>query len=287
MTRAISIIGPGRVGKTLGKCLHRLGWRIDAVVARSNAHARAAVRWIGSGKPSGQFTGEILAAPVILLTLPDTALAGLAKELARIGGRHLKGKVILHTSGALDSSVLEPLARRGAATGSLHPMQTFTGKRPPMLKNVIFAIEGAPTARRVAKQIARELGGEPIMIDPKGKAAYHAAGALAAGHTLALIEAATQMLTEIGFTRRRALQALLPLVRQTLENFESAGPRAAWTGPIARKDYAIIAAHTRALGRYPAEFKEAYAALALLSGRVLADDPAAAIANIRRTLRKR
>ena len=287
MTRAISIIGPGRVGKTLGKCLRRLGWRIDAVVARSNAHARLAVRWIGAGKPFGQLNGDILGAPVILLTIPDSALASLSRELARIGGKHLKGKVVLHTSGALDSRVLEPLTRCGAETGSLHPMQTFTGKRPPMLKNVIFAIEGAPTARRAAKEIARELGGTPIIIGPKDKAAYHAAGALAAGHTLALIEAATQMLIGIGFTRRCALQALLPLVRQTLENFESAGPRAAWTGPIARKDYAIVAAHTEALRRYPAEFKEAYAALALLSGRVLADDPAAAIANIRRALHRR
>lgn len=287
MTRTISIIGPGRVGRTLGKCLHRLGWGIDGVVARSNAHARAAVRWIGAGKPLGRLSGDALSGAVILIATPDTILAGVAEELARLGRKTLKGKVVLHTSGALDSSVLDPLARCGAATGSLHPMQTFTGRTMPQLKNVIFAIEGAPAARRIARRIARGLGGTPITIDSKGKAAYHAAGTLVAGHGLALMEAAAQVLVGIGFKRRRALQALLPLTRQMLENFETAGPGPAWTGPIARKDYAIVAAHINALRRYPMEFRDAYAALALLSGRVLADDPTRAVAEIRRALHKR
>jgi predicted short-subunit dehydrogenase-like oxidoreductase (DUF2520 family) len=286
MTRTISIVGAGRVGRTLGQCLHRLGWRIDAVVARSNAHARAAVRWIGAGKPFDRVTRGVLSAHVILVTTPDTAVATVAKELARIGGKGLKAKVVLHTSGALDSGVLQALERLGAAIGSLHPMQTFTGKEPPKLTNVIFAVEGSPAARRVAQQIARELGGEPVIINQNGKAAYHAAGTLAAGHGLALIEAAAQILVRLGFTRRRAVRALLPLTRQMLDNFETVGPRLAWTGPIARKDYEIVAAHAKALQRCPVEFRNAYAALALLSGRVLSDDPAAAIADIRRALDK-
>jgi predicted short-subunit dehydrogenase-like oxidoreductase (DUF2520 family) len=284
MTRSISIVGPGRVGRTLGKCLHRLGWRIEAVVSRSDASARSGVRWIGAGTPYGHLTREVLAADVILLTTPDTGLPKVARGLARVA-KDLKGKIVLHTSGALDSSVLAPVARRGAATGSLHPMQTFTGREVPKLKNVIFAIEGAPAARRAAAHIARQLGGAPITLPANEKAAYHAAGTLVAGHGLALIEAATQILLKLGFTRRRALRALLPLMRQMLDNFERVGPRPAWTGPLARKDYAIVAAHAKALRRYPREFQTAYAALALLSSRVLAKDSAAAIANVRRALR--
>ncbi|HEX5423824.1 MAG TPA: Rossmann-like and DUF2520 domain-containing protein [Candidatus Acidoferrales bacterium] len=286
MKQTISIIGAGRVGRTLGRRLRQLGWRIEAVVARSNAHARKAVRFIGAGKPFARFDQGVFSARVLLLTTGDSVLASVAEDLARISGRTLKGKVVLHTSGALDSRVLRPLARLGAATGSLHPMQTFSGKEPPNLTGVVFAIEGAPTARRVAGQIARELGGQPVMIDPKAKVAYHAAGTLAAGHALAVMETATQILTRAGFSRERALKALLPLTRQMLDNFKAAGPRAAWTGPLARNDYAIVSAHAKALRAYPREFQDAYAALSLLSGRVLAGDAAAAIANIRRALRK-
>ncbi len=155
MPRTISIVGAGRVGKTLGKCLHRVGWRIGAVVARSDAHAKAAVRWIGAGMPRGRVTGDVFDADVILLATPDDVLEQVAARLARIGWQSVQRKCVLHTSGALDSSVLTPLARLGAATGSLHPMQTFTGREVPKLKGVIFAVEGDPAARRVAQRIAR------------------------------------------------------------------------------------------------------------------------------------
>jgi predicted short-subunit dehydrogenase-like oxidoreductase (DUF2520 family) len=286
MTRSVSIIGAGRVGRALAKCLRRRGWRIHAVVARSTAHARRAVRWIGGGKPCGRLTLDALSANVILLATPDAVIAKVAKDLAHVSGKNLKGKILLHTSGALDHRVLAPLALHGAATGSLHPMQTFTGREVPNLQGVIFAIEGAPAARRVAARIARKLGGTPVIVDAKGKAAYHAAGTLVAGHALALAEAATQILVSLGFTRRLALKTLLPLTRQMLENFEAVGPRASWTGPVARKDYAVVAAHAKALRRYPREFQSAYAALALLSGRVLDDDSAAAIANLHRALKQ-
>lgn len=255
-------------------------------MARSNAHAREAVRWIGAGKAFARLERHVFSAHVLLLTTGDSVLARLSEEIALVAGGSLKGKVVLHTSGALDSSVLRPLARLGAATGSLHPMQTFTGKEMPNLTDVVFGIEGNTAARRVAGEIARELGGQPVVIDPKAKAAYHAAGTLAAGHVLAVMEAATQILIRAGFTRKRALKALLPLTRQMLDNFEAVGPRAAWTGPLARKDYAIVSAHAKALGAYPPEFSDAYAALSLLSGRVLAGNPEAEIAKIRRALRK-
>lgn len=285
MPRTISIVGAGRVGKTLGRCLHRLGWRIGAVVARSDAHAKAAVRRIGAGRPQGRLTRDVFEADVILLATPDKTLAGVAEQLARIAGNACRGKVVLHTSGALDSGVLAPLARLGAATGSLHPMQTFTGREVPKLKGVVFAVEGDPAARRVAERIARELGGVPVIIDASSKAAYHAAGALVAGHAVALIEAAARILMRSGFTRRRAMQAVLPLTRQMLDNFERFGPQAAWTGPIARGDYAVVQAHEKALRAYPREFQWAYAALALLAGRVLSKDSKATIAGVKRALK--
>ncbi|HXW55420.1 MAG TPA: DUF2520 domain-containing protein [Candidatus Cybelea sp.] len=284
MARTVSIVGAGRVGRTLGRCLHRLGWGVESVISRSDAHARAAVRWIGAGKPGALLARDIFTADLLLLATPDAALAQVAKRLAHVGRTRLRGKVVLHTSGALDRGVLRPLARCGAATGSLHPMQTFTGTDTPNLKGVIFAVEGQPRACRLAGRIARELGGKPVAIGGRKKAAYHAAGALVAGHALALVEGATEILMRLGFTRGRAREALLPLMRQMLDNFERVGPERAWTGPLSRGDYAIIAAHARALKSYPREFSRAYAALAYLSGRVLAADSATTIALLRRAL---
>lgn len=286
MSRTISIIGAGRVGATLGERLRELGWRIGAVVTRSAATARAARRAIGAGAPRWRLSADILNAEIVLIAVPDGKIAPVAGSLSHIAGRACRGKIVLHTSGALDKSALAPLARLGAFTGSIHPMQTFTGRGAPNLKHVIFAIEGHPRARRISAQIARQLGSVPVTIEGSGKPAYHAAGALAAGHALALIEAATRILMAQGFSRRRAMGALLPLTRQMLENFERHGARAAWTGPIARGDFAIVAKHAKALRRFPREFAQSYAALALLGARVLAKNPPAGISNLKRALKE-
>jgi predicted short-subunit dehydrogenase-like oxidoreductase (DUF2520 family) len=285
MARTVSIIGAGRVGASLARLLRARGWRIGAVVTRSLATARAAVRAIGAGTPSTKLAPEASDSQVILVAVPDTQIARVAASLARIAGKACRGEVVLHTSGALDRSVLAPLARLGAFTGSLHPMQTFSGRGAPNLKGVVFAVEGDARALRTAAQIARQLGGIPVKIDGSGKAAYHAAGALAAGHALALIESAVRILIAQGFSRRRALAMLLPLTRQMLENFERLGPRAAWTGPIVRGDFAVVTRHAKALKRFPREFAAAYAALAHLGARVLAKNPGATISRLKRALK--
>jgi len=285
MERSLSIVGAGRVGRTLGKRLRRLGWRIGAVVSRSEKASRAAVRSIGAGKPHVGLSRIIFNSNVVLLTVPDTALAPIAQALARVADKGLKGKIVLHTSGALDRTVLRPLARRGAAVGSLHPMQTFSGRGTPNLNAIIFAVEGDPRAQLVARGIARALGGFPVAIKGKNKPAYHAAGALVAGHGLALVESAAQVLRRIGFTRASAAQALLPLMRQMLDNFERLGPRAAWTGPISRGDFAIVKQHKRAMQNHPREFQHSYAALSLLAGRVLAKNPSATLKQLKRALK--
>jgi predicted short-subunit dehydrogenase-like oxidoreductase (DUF2520 family) len=126
VSHSLSIVGAGRLGRALGKRLHRLGWRIGAVVTRSAASSRGATRFIGAGNPAASLTREIIDADVILLTVPDGALADVARSLAQLDAKKKwRGKVILHTSGALDRKVLRPLARRGASTGSLQPHQTF------------------------------------------------------------------------------------------------------------------------------------------------------------------
>jgi predicted short-subunit dehydrogenase-like oxidoreductase (DUF2520 family) len=285
MERSLSIVGAGRVGRTLGKRLREFGWRIGAVVARSESSSHAAVRSIGAGNPHAGLSRDVLDASVILLTAPDGALAQIARGLAHLAKKDLRGKIVLHTSGALDRTVLAPLARRGAVVGSLHPMQTFSGRGTPNLRGVIFAVEGDRRAQFVARGIARALGGVPISIQGKNKPAYHAAGALVAGHGLALVEAAAQVLRQIGFTRRRAAQALLPLMRQMLDNLERLGPQAAWTGPISRGDFATVKQHKRAMRRYPREFQDSYAALSLLAGRVLAKNPAATLKQLQRALK--
>jgi len=282
MQKSLSIVGAGRVGRGLGRLLRELDWKIGAVVTTKEASARRAVRFIGGGQPHAALTRRVLTSNVILITTSDEGVSKAAGELARIGGEELRGKVVLHTSGALDSSALHVLRKHGAAVGSMHPMQSFSGVGTPPLHGRIFTIEGDLTAVRVARQIVRVLGGSPVRIDGASKPLYHAAGAMAAGHVLAVLEAATGLLTSIGMSRNAAARALLPLTHQVLANFAGLGARGAWTGPLSRGDYGVVTAHTEALRVFPAEVGEAYAALNRLAARVLASNPEAVLVELER-----
>jgi predicted short-subunit dehydrogenase-like oxidoreductase (DUF2520 family) len=285
MATTLAIIGAGRLGRALGRNLHDAGWNISVVVARSPASARQAVRAIGAGQPFSGLTRLILGAHVALIAVPDDRISDVAQRLARVGGEEWRGKVVLHTSGALDSSVLEPLAKLGAATGSLHPMQSFSSRMAPPLDGVLIVMEGKPAALRMARRIAHGVGGQPVRIRSSDKLAYHAANVFAASHVLALVEAGVAILTRAGFSRRQASQALLRLSRQVLLNFEKFGPAAAWTGPAARGDFGTIAAHARALQGFPREYQEAYAAVHRLGARVLSRRTEKMLAQIDKALR--
>jgi predicted short-subunit dehydrogenase-like oxidoreductase (DUF2520 family) len=280
MPSALAIIGAGRVGQALGRRLHELGWRVGVVTTRSTSTARAAVRAIGAGRPTDRLTRLVLSSDVVLIATGDSVIREVAAELARLGGNEWPGKVVLHTSGALDSSVLAPLSRAGAATGSIHPMQTFSGQSAPDLSRCVFGIEGSGPALRVARRMIRQMGGIAVRLSGENKAGYHAAGSLACSHVLTLVEAATRLLMAQGFSRRQASRALLPMTRQMLDNFERLGPRAAWTGPMARGDYATVERHAGALTAFPKEYLLAYAAVSRLSAVLLSEDSKRALQNL-------
>jgi len=275
MSETLSIVGAGRVGKALGRRLHEVGWRVGIVATRSIPTARAAVRAIGAGQPAGQLTCHVLHSDVVLIAVPDSAIADVASDLARLGGNAWQGKVVFHTSGAMDCSVLQALADAGAATGSIHPMQTFSGQSVPDLAGRVFGMDGSPAALKVARKMIRQLGGVAVRLSGANKAAYHAAGSFACAYVLALLETATRLLMAQGFTRRQAVRALLPLTRQTLDNLEQIGPRAAWTGPMTRGDFSTLQRHADALSDFPPEYLDAYRALSRLTAVVLSDDSSA------------
>jgi predicted short-subunit dehydrogenase-like oxidoreductase (DUF2520 family) len=283
MKSGISIIGAGRIGRALGRRLREQGWRIHSVVTRSEATARRAVRSIGAGSARRELSRGIFSAEVILIAVPESAMADVVTLLASFGETELRGKIALHTSGALSSDVLAKLRLMGAAVGSIHPLQTFSGVGIPALDGRIFVIDGDPAAVRVSRRMTRALGGQPVQLSAASKPLYHAAAVISSGHILALEETAVRILNSIGMKRQEALKALLPLARQVLENLERVGPRAAWTGPLARRDYEVIAMHEEALKPAPLEYLEAYRAVNRLAARVLAREPDLAVGELARS----
>lgn len=276
----ISLIGAGRLGRSLGRSLRARGWKIHAVVTSGQASAKRAARAIGGGHPSAQINRDVFVAPIILIAVPDSAIPQVVAQLSSYPDE-LRKRVVLHTSGALGSDVLAPLRLKGALAGSIHPLQSFSGVAMPELEGRMFAVEGDAGAIRVARVITRAFGGQVFLLDPAAKPLYHAAASMSTGHVLAIVESAVQIFASLGMKRREALRALLPLTRQVLENEERLGARAAWTGPLARGDYQVISSHEAALRSFSEEYSAAYHALNNLAARVLTRNPEDVLATLK------
>jgi len=270
----LTIVGPGRVGQSIGKLLAEAGMGIRFVAARRPEAARRAVSFIGAGVPCGLDDPSLAEADVILLTVSDQTLGSLARRWAKWGSKW-RGKVVLHTSGALPSGVLDPLKRHGATLGSLHPFQTVPTPEAGYqnLHNSFWAIEGDARARRIAFEIAHALDGLPFRVHPARKVLYHAGAVLSCGAVVVLLDYSAHMLRRAGVPARIIRPMLGQFVSETVRNFVALGGRDALTGPAMRGDWATIVEHTRAIRQYAPKalpvYRELVRAMAQLAGRKL------------------
>ncbi len=244
----VALIGTGRLGASLARALPPETFSIAALHDRNGAAARRCRRRIGRGRVVRTAAEAAAAGDVILLCVPDGAVAAVAAELAE-APLHWRGKIVLHTSGALSSQTLGPLKRAGAAVGSMHPAQSFAGPETPpsRFRGVFFAVEGDPKAAAAARRLARSVGGQPFPIRAGDKALYHAACSLASNMLVPLFDRACALLEKTGSRPRDAARILLPLVEGTVENLKGLDRALALTGPIARGDEETVRLHLEAL----------------------------------------
>jgi predicted short-subunit dehydrogenase-like oxidoreductase (DUF2520 family) len=255
--RRIVIVGPGRLGTALALELSRAGYRIIEIVSRRRPAGQSLVRKLRARSSSPD--SATLDADLIWFCVPDREISPAAHALAsRI---KWKGKTVFHSSGALASDELGVLRKQGAKVAAIHPLMTFVRGAVPSLKGVPFAVEGDAAAMRLAQEIVRKLGGETFRIHAKDKAAYHAWGAFTSPLLVALLVGAEQVAGAAGLKAAEARKKMLPILKQTIENYGQLGPAGAFSGPLIRGDAEIVRKHLKVLEKIPAA-KEIYLALA-------------------------
>lgn len=256
----IAIVGAGNLGNALAVSLRAAGYRIDSVIARSEGTSLTRARRLARQLRSRALVGtEEVRARILWLCVPDGEIASAAASLAQaFQGR---GRIALHSSGALTSDELEPLRRKGAAVASVHPLMTFVRKSRPTLAGVPFAIEGDPVAVRTACRIVRDLGGEPFAIRKTDKNAYHALGTFASPLLTVLLATTERVGVLAGMTRTAARRRILPILLQTVQNYGKLGAAQGFSGPIVRGDVETVRRHLDAL-RTDALPHQVYVALA-------------------------
>lgn len=247
----IAMVGAGSLASALATSLHQAGYVVEQIIARTSGaslqKAKRLASEIGASATAlGRDKGGIhVNAEVVWFCVPDGAIASAARSLAT--AIEWRDKVALHSSGALTSDELSVLRGRGAAVGSAHPLMTFVRGSRPTLAGVPFAVEGDRKAVQAARAIVKNLGAEAYSIRAEDKTAYHAWGTFASPLFTALLATCEQMAGGAGVRRSAARKRMLPMLKQTLANYEAFGAAGTFSGPIVRGDADTVRRHVAIL----------------------------------------
>lgn len=255
----LNIIGCGKVGKTLGYLWQQNGiFQIGGVVNRSLASSQAAVDFIQAGQAITQIQ-DLPPADVFLLGCSDHHLAACCAALAQSGVLRA-GNCVLHCSGAVSSSILQPAKDQDALIASIHPIKSFADPAQAVhqFAGTFCGMEGDAEALHRLGPCFSALGATTFEIDAANKTLYHAASVIACNYLVALQEISLQTFAQAGVERELARQILEPIVHGTVNNLFRLGTANALTGPIARGDSAVVERQLSALQTWQPDFAEVY-----------------------------
>jgi predicted short-subunit dehydrogenase-like oxidoreductase (DUF2520 family) len=259
---SVGVVGAGRVGAVLGAALVRAGHSVVAVSAVSESSVRRAETLL-PGVPVVPADEVPRDADLVLLTVPDDALADLVTGLAHTGSQRA-GQLVVHTSGLHGLSVLEPAIRRNALPLALHPVLPFTGTEVDLtrLTGASFGVTSPEPLRPIAESLVIEMGGEPVWVADALRPLWHAALAHGSNHLVTLVASAADLLRAAGVDEPG--RVLGPLLGAALDGSLRAGD-AVLTGPVARGDAGTVRAHLDVLAAVAPEVLPAYVAMARLT----------------------
>ncbi|MBN2424198.1 MAG: DUF2520 domain-containing protein [Calditrichaceae bacterium] len=241
MNNTVLIIGAGRVGTTVYRFIkEKMNIPVFLTdikpVFKSNGYTMP-------GEDIIDFSAKqnIEDYSIIFITVPDDEIVSVVNKLQK---NDLNNKIILHTSGACGLSVFDVLKRQHAAIGSFHPLQTFTGLflRETIWKGIICTYQGDEKGYGFVKHFCGMAGAELIRVTAEQKIAIHTAGVLVSNLYFALLKAAEKVL-ETYDLKNEARSMLIPLIRQTIENYQRYPVADALTGPLKRGDINTIKSH--------------------------------------------
>ncbi|HEV2608835.1 MAG TPA: Rossmann-like and DUF2520 domain-containing protein [Noviherbaspirillum sp.] len=267
--KTLTIIGCGKVGKALGRCLSaNADMQILDVLNRSAASTLEAISFLGAGRAASGFD-DLAPADFYMIAAGDTQIESACEALAH-SGRLATGSVVFHCSGALASSALRSARDAGTAVASVHPIRSFAApeKVAGEFGGTYCGIEGDVVALEALSPLFKMIGAMLVPIATGEKQIYHAAAVFASNYLVTLLDVAGQAYRQAGIPPELALQLLGPLVRNTVDNVLHLGPAQALTGPIARGDLDAAQAQLLAVLKWDERFGELYRQFARLTAEL-------------------
>lgn len=245
---AISIIGTGAFGSVFARALNESGWPVKSLFNRSPESAASLAEVLKIPKFGAFPSKKQKLGRIIFLTVPDDEIEEAAKRLSALNN-DFSGYIVAHCSGNQPSSILKSIQEKGAQTAAFHPIQTYVSSSVPSdFEGIYIDVEGNEKAVKTLHKISNILGANFLEVAPDAKPYLHVASVMASNYVISLMKAAGEAAALGGLDKRKAQQALIPLMQKSLVNMsKSDNLREALSGPIARGDAATVADHIKLL----------------------------------------
>ena len=269
--KKICILGVGKTGSALAIELADAGYKVKYLVGRDEKVLGKVSKKIKGSKISFTLSQEILdKSSIVFITVRDAQLKEAVDEI-KATGADVEGKMFIHTSGSVPSRALSGLKRKGALTGSFHPIQTFSGvsfKNQRLLKGIYFGIEGDEEVKKFLNKAAKKLGSGVLEIVSAKKPLYHLASVIASNFLVTNIAVLSDVLSKAGINDVDAYSVYKGIIKQTLKNINRNGTAGSLTGPVERNDMETISAHVEYLKKHLPEMEAFYKEASKLTSKV-------------------
>jgi predicted short-subunit dehydrogenase-like oxidoreductase (DUF2520 family) len=240
----LGFIGAGTVGTALAVRLQSQDYQLAAVSSRSRTSAEKLALAAGGCRVFDTNQGVADSAELVFVTTPDDTITPVVSAV-----QWHSGQSVVHCSGADSTEALAPALKSGARVGVLHPLQTFASVSQAIenIPGSTFALEAEEPLLSTLKDMAGALGGSWIVLKASDKVIYHAAAVIVCNYLVTLLKLSTDLWQTFSIPADQATQALLPLVRGTINNIDNLGIPGCLTGPISRGDSGTVTKHLDAL----------------------------------------
>ena len=231
----ITIIGSGNVARQLGLAFRNCGHKIVFVFSRNLRHAKKLGNILKSA--SGNDIEGISSPPadVYIIAVKDDAIVEVVKNMPT-----LKDKLVIHTSGATDISVLK---KKFKNCGVFWQIQTIKSRTPKDYKNIPVVIEASNSgAEKKLKRLAKDLSDNVHVLNSEQRRVLHLGAVWVNNFPNHLYYLAGELLKKHDLAFKLYHPLLLSTIQSAMLN-----PKETQTGPARRNDKKTMNAHLKLL----------------------------------------
>ena len=241
----IGLIGCGKVGTTLCYLLkknHRIVGVYD--IDKRNERRTKKVLNISRNPDLKTLCRE---STILFIATPDDEIDRVFQTIRP----YLSGVTyVYHFSGLLPSTIFKKA--RSLYRGSVHPFASFPFIIiPPQRRQYPLFIEGDEPAMRTAEVLFKDSRFIITRIQRHRKTLYHMLGVFASNFLVGLLYAMRLLRKKIHGNEELLDDAVLSIMRETLDNVHRYGLNNALSGPLQRRDIGTVKKHLRALNDAP------------------------------------